>query len=225
MQDTEPLESRMDGKQYTASHLAATLRRMLWREHLGLLPAQSLDGSDDPNAQPPNDSPNFWHEGDEYDELVADPLGDKVWDLWTKQADTNTQVFRDLFHADPDDSIRNFDDYEKFLPKESGKKQGHLFDPSQPVDEIRKQLDKIRVRPFHLPDLPVCFWLLTFLRLGPPGLVPVTVPGGCESDVGARVGCQCLYREYLHLIACCIITIISSYNWPVFWTATSPGRT
>lgn len=162
MQDTEPLESRMDGKQYTASHLAATLRRMLWREHLGLLPAQSLDGSDDPNAQPPNDSPNFWHEGDEYDELVADPLGDKVWDLWTKQADTNTQVFRDLFHADPDDSIRNFDDYEKFLPKESGKKQGHLFDPSQPVDEIRKQLDKIRVRPFRLPDLPFRFWLLTF---------------------------------------------------------------
>jgi hypothetical protein len=117
MEDTNALPSIMDGREYQAGHHAATLRRMLWREHLGLLPAQPLDASEDPNAQPPDVCPNSWHEGDEYDRLVTDPLCDEVWNLWTQQATTNTDVFRHLFHADPDDNIRTFDDYQNFLPR------------------------------------------------------------------------------------------------------------
>ena len=97
------MESIMDGKPFDARHHAATLRRYLWREHLGLLPAQALDASDDPNAQPPGDSPNNVYEGEEYD-FVADPLSDAVWDMWTGNATRNTQIFRHLFHADPDDN-------------------------------------------------------------------------------------------------------------------------
>jgi phospholipase D1/2 len=103
MEDTKHIESTMDGKPYQAGLHAASLRRMLWREHLGLLHPQDLDGSDDPNAQPPGDSPNDNVEGEEYD-FVADPLCDKVWHMWTENATVNTEVFRDLFHADPDDS-------------------------------------------------------------------------------------------------------------------------
>jgi phospholipase D1/2 len=103
MQDTRMLESTMDGQPYKAGHHAATLRRMLWREHMGLLPPQELDASKDPNAQPPGDGVNDNYEGEEF-EFVADPLSDKVWDMWTKNALTNTEVFRDLFHADPDNS-------------------------------------------------------------------------------------------------------------------------
>lgn len=154
MQDSETLDSKMDGKDYKASHLAATLRRMLWREHLGLLPAQGLDGSDDPNAQPPDDGPNEWHQGDEHDSFVTDPLNDELWNLWTSRATTNTEVFRDVFHADPDDSIRNFDDYEKFLPKETNQKQGHIFDSKRPVKEIKRELDKIKG---HLVWFPLRF--------------------------------------------------------------------
>jgi len=117
MEDTNALPSIMDGREYQAGHHAATLRRMLWREHLGLLPAQPLDASEDPNAQPPDVCPNHWHEGDEWDRLVTDPLSDEVWNLWTQQATTNTDVFRHLFHADPDDNIRTFDDYQNFLPR------------------------------------------------------------------------------------------------------------
>jgi hypothetical protein len=117
MEDTEVLPSVMDGHEYQAGHHAATLRRMLWREHLGLLPAQPLDADEDPNAQPPDVCPNNWHEGDEWDKLVADPLCDDVWNLWTQQATTNTEVFRHLFHADPDDNIRTFEDYQNFLPR------------------------------------------------------------------------------------------------------------
>lgn len=105
LEDTRTLPSTMDGKSYEAGHLVATLRRRLWREHLGLLPPQDLDGSDDANAQPPGAGENVNDEGDEY-EFVADPLGDQVWETWCGQATTNTEVFRHLFHADPDDSSK-----------------------------------------------------------------------------------------------------------------------
>ena len=42
-------------------------------------------------------------EGPEY-EFVADPLSDQVWDMWTGNATKNTEVFRHLFRADPDDN-------------------------------------------------------------------------------------------------------------------------
>lgn len=102
LQDTRTLDSEMDGKAYQASHLAATLRRNLWREHLGLIEAQELDASKDPNAQPPNECGNDNKEDDNF-HFVADPLSDKVWDLWTQQATTNTGIYRELFRADPDD--------------------------------------------------------------------------------------------------------------------------
>jgi phospholipase D1/2 len=103
IEDTKAMESKMDGKPYQAGYLPATLRRWLWREHLGLLPPQDLDGSNDPNAQPPGDSPNENGGEGEY-EFVEDPLSDKVWDTWKNNATTNTEVFRNLFHSDPDNS-------------------------------------------------------------------------------------------------------------------------
>lgn len=106
MEDRREIDSMMDGKPFRAGYHAATLRRTLWREHLGLLPAQESDASKDPNAQPPNDCPNDVGEGEEY-ESVADPLSDKVWDMWTGNATKNTEVFRHLFRADPDDNSKS----------------------------------------------------------------------------------------------------------------------
>ncbi|KAL1305379.1 hypothetical protein AAFC00_002273 [Neodothiora populina] len=154
MQDTNSLDSTMNGQPFKAGHHAATLRRMLWREHLGLLPAQDLDASDEINAMPPNDGPNEWFEGDEYDQLVADPLSDELWELWTSRATTNTDVFRHLFHADPDDNILTFDDYQNFLPRRGNMKQGHLYDEFRPAEDIRKDLDKIKG---HLVWMPLRF--------------------------------------------------------------------
>ncbi|KAK6002350.1 hypothetical protein QM012_001988 [Aureobasidium pullulans] len=153
MEDTQTLPSVMDGHEYQAGHHAATLRRMLWREHLGLLPAQPLDANEDPNAQPPDVCPNNWHEGDEWDKLVSDPLCDDVWNLWTQQATTNTEVFRHLFHSDPDDNIRTFEDYQNFLPR-NDMKQGHLYNKYMPDDEVKRALDKIRG---HLVWMPLHF--------------------------------------------------------------------
>lgn len=154
MEDTLPLQSKMNGQEFRAGHHAATLRRMLWREHLGLLPAQPLDSSQDPNAQPPDDAENAWYAHDEHDALVEDPLSDDLWDLWTKRATTNTAVFRHLFHADPDDNVKTFEDYDRFLGAKGSRKAGHIYDEFQPVDIVRQELDKIRG---HLVWMPLRF--------------------------------------------------------------------
>ncbi|MCJ1319049.1 hypothetical protein MMC15_004382 [Xylographa vitiligo] len=151
MEDYDHIDSTMDGKPYKAGRHAASLRRTLWREHLGLLPAQDLDASKDPNAQPP-DVPNNVFEGPEY-QFVADPLGDKLWDMWTSNATENTKMYRHLFRADPDDDIKTFNDYQDFLPK-NNIRQGHLHDPYMPVAEVRQKLDQIKG---HLVWMPLDF--------------------------------------------------------------------
>lgn len=183
MEDTRRVESRMDGQPFEAGWHAASLRRHLWREHLGLLPPQDLDGSDDPNAQPPgDDSPNDVHDGDESWKFVEDPLSDELWEMWTARATKNTEVFRQLFHADPDDhgesffgrgpvcemqmrttkadpvTVKTFDDYNGYMPSK-GVKAGHIFDRMIPPHEVRAKLDKVKG---HLVWMP-----LQFLRDAP----------------------------------------------------------
>ncbi|KAL6704028.1 hypothetical protein ACN47E_008792 [Coniothyrium glycines] len=147
LQDKYEIDIEMDGKPYKAARLAHELRSNLWREHLGLLPPQALDGSEDPNAQPPGeDSPNDALPGPEAD-FVSDPLSPKLWAEWCQRAETNTEIFRSLFHADPDDNILTFSDYDSFTPNpkaDKDHKQGHLYDMVRPVKEIRAELDKIK---------------------------------------------------------------------------------
>ncbi|KAK0746778.1 hypothetical protein B0T18DRAFT_429677 [Schizothecium vesticola] len=152
MEDTRTFLSTMDGQPFEVGYHAATLRRYLWREHLGLLPPQDLDASGDPNAQPPgDDSPNDVGDQDESWKMVEDPLGDELWDMWTSQSTTNTLIFRQLFHADPDDHVKSFDDYNGFLPAK-GVKPGHIFDRMIPPEEVRHKLDKIKG---HLVWMPL----------------------------------------------------------------------
>lgn len=107
MEDTHRIPSMMDGQPFEAGYHAATLRRYLWREHLGLLPPQPHDASNDVNAQPPgeNSMNDIWDQDEWADgyKFVEDPMSDHLWSTWTGQADTNTKIFRQLFHADPDD--------------------------------------------------------------------------------------------------------------------------
>lgn len=163
MEDQDLIESEMDGKPYRAGRHAATLRRQLWREHLGLLPAQDYDASSDPNARPPDVCLNEISEGPEND-FVTDPLSDAVWNTWTEQASVNTDTYRILFRADPDDHIKTFEDYDHFSPRGSSK-QGHLFDPYMPAAEVRQKLDRIKG---HLVWLPLEF--LKDAEMAEPGL-------------------------------------------------------
>jgi len=130
----------------------STLRRQLWQEHLGLLPPQDIDAGNDPNAQPPG-TENIWGQ----DTLVEDPMSDRLWKYWFDQATTNTEVYRNLFHCDPDDTIKTWKDYDEFLPRGKDVKEGHLHgDISEKMStkQIKKELDKIRG---HLVWMPLEF--------------------------------------------------------------------
>lgn len=108
MEDTRMVQSTMDGKPYEAGYHATTLRRHLWREHLGLLPPQTFNAEGDINALPPTVNPeNNINDDDKYWKFVEDPLGDDLWKMWTEQADKNTMLFRHLFHSDPDDHSKS----------------------------------------------------------------------------------------------------------------------
>ncbi|KAI0910871.1 phospholipase D/nuclease [Ustulina deusta] len=152
MEDTAKIQSTMDGQPFEAGRHAATLRRYLWREHLGLLPPQEHDASNDANAQPPSEeSPNDIWDRDESYKFVEDPMSDELWEQWTTNATTNTMTFRHLFHADPDDYVKTFDDYNLYLPPK-GVKAGHIFDRFLPQDDIRAKLDQVKG---HLVWMPL----------------------------------------------------------------------
>ncbi|KAK2595950.1 hypothetical protein QQS21_006480 [Conoideocrella luteorostrata] len=154
MEDTRKIQTTMDGKPYEAGYHAATLRRHVWREHLGLLPPQDFDAKDDINAQPPTVNPdNDIYDKDDSWGFVADPLSDQLWEMWTGQAQKNTKIFRNVFHADPDDHIKNFNDYDQYLPPK-GVKAGHIYDQFMPPEEVREKLSQVRG---HLVYMPMQF--------------------------------------------------------------------
>lgn len=112
IEDHTPIQSRMDGKPWMAARFAASLRRELFRKHLGLLPPEDCKRPD-ANFEPvgvPNqvdfDSPES--------QLVADPLADTVHSMWNTRARTNTDVFRKVFHSVPDDTVRDWATYKEF---------------------------------------------------------------------------------------------------------------
>lgn len=83
------------------SSFAASLRRRLFREHLGILPADHIDNITTNSHPLPAQNEYDWDSN--FDLLVQDPLSPQFWQLLNGTADTNTAVFRDIFHAVPDD--------------------------------------------------------------------------------------------------------------------------
>ncbi|RPB03820.1 phospholipase D [Choiromyces venosus 120613-1] len=155
VEDQDTMASRMNGGEYNAARFATTLRRTLWREHLGLLPPESLNANEDPNAHPPGQGGNEWDEGSEEDEFVIDPLNEDLWRMWTGNASHNTKVYRELFHCDPDDTIKTWRDYDQFIPRSEDVKSGHLVvGDDVTAEQVREKLGSIRG---HLVWMPLCF--------------------------------------------------------------------
>jgi phospholipase D1/2 len=196
LEDQDLIDSTMNGSPYRASRFAATLRRQLWREHLGLLPAQEFDTPANPNSRSVDACLNEIDQGAE-NEFVADPLGDGVWNTWTSQASGNTETYRMLFRADPDDNIKTFEDYNNFRPRGTHK-EGHLFDPYMPAKDVREKLDNIKG---HLVWLPLDF--LKDAEMAEPGLAVnqitevSTAVLSTDKVIGGSLA-NCL-TEYLHL--------------------------
>lgn len=116
IEDPEPVESTMNGQPFTASKFATSLRRQLYRKHLGLLPDQPWD---QPNANwtPVDRDPQQYDWGSPSDRLVEDPMSGEFWRLWEETAHTNTEVFSKVFHNVPNDLVRTWDQYEEFFTR------------------------------------------------------------------------------------------------------------
>jgi phospholipase D1/2 len=166
IEDTETVDSVMGGQPYHAARFAASLRRQLFRKHLGLLPFQDWTRPDG-NFLPLNKGPNEYDWGSPGDLLVRDVLSHGFSNLWNGTASTNTAVFNRAFHCVPADNVRNWDQYEawfgnlfvspdkdgKYVQAEQKYQYGHVVREEFPggVNELKEELDKVRGMLVEMP--------------------------------------------------------------------------
>ncbi|MCJ1376949.1 hypothetical protein MMC17_000039 [Xylographa soralifera] len=112
IQDSASVDSMMNGQPWRASKFAATLRRQLFRKHVGLLAPQNME-------QPDHNFetiavPNVYDFGTSEDKAVMDPLSDHFLELWNGTAKQNSEAFGRIFHPVPHDSVRTWKQYDSF---------------------------------------------------------------------------------------------------------------
>jgi len=76
----------------------------------------------------------------EEDQLVADPLSDDFQRLWTETAHKNTELFAEVFKTVPSNNVRNWKEYERYVPKV---KAGHVA-PEFTAAQIKDKMSQIR---------------------------------------------------------------------------------
>jgi phospholipase D1/2 len=115
IQDPDSIDSSMDGRPWRASKFAASLRREIFRKHLGLIGPQDPER---PNQNyEPVGVPNVYDWGSNEDRQVADPLSDDFQNLWNWRARTNTEAFAKVFHPVPDDKVKNWREYDDYYSR------------------------------------------------------------------------------------------------------------
>jgi phospholipase D1/2 len=166
IEDRHLIDSTMNGQPWKATRFAATLRRQIFKKHLGLLPPQDY-AKEDANYLPVG-VPNEYKYGTEEDRLVTDPLDDGFLNLWNLHARTNTDIFGKIFHPVPHDSVVTWKDYDEWYekhfkeadPKDKTKpfgkyKVGHVVAEEFPggVQQVKEELSKIRGTLVEMPLL------------------------------------------------------------------------
>ncbi|QRV95777.1 phospholipase [Ceratobasidium sp. AG-Ba] len=125
VEDMDEVESKMNGEPYMATRFAASLRRKLFREHLGLIEPQVCANGNEPvtSFMRPAPIPNDNEMGTREDGAVMDPLSDKFQGLWIGTAQKNRAIFSELFKTVPTNIVHNWEQYKTYVPKV---KTGHL---------------------------------------------------------------------------------------------------
>ncbi|KAK4948015.1 hypothetical protein LTR10_013069 [Elasticomyces elasticus] len=169
--DSTPVQTYMGGQPYTANRFAASLRRQLFRKHLGLIRPQNMQRPD-ANFEPVG-VPNAYDWDTPEDNIVSDPLSDTFQSLWNSRARTNTDVFRQAFRAVPDDNVTTWEDYKEFYEyyfhnsdAAAQGKPGHTLPPKVEyghvvrdefpggVRELKELLSQVQGT---LVEMPLCF--------------------------------------------------------------------
>ncbi|XP_073981398.1 phospholipase D isoform X2 [Rhodnius prolixus] len=120
IEDEEFKEGQMNGERYFSGKLCGSLRRYLFREHLGLL------GSPHPRIN------------------VNDPISaDFYHDVWRATAQTNTDIFEEVFNCIPSDKIKSFQDIE------SDELPPSVTDPIGSTDKLQNVQGHLVMFPLH----------------------------------------------------------------------------
>ncbi|PNP76299.1 hypothetical protein FNYG_10358 [Fusarium nygamai] len=142
IEDPTPVESYMNGRPYTASRFAASLRRFLFRKHLGLVPDQRWD-QPNRNWTPVDRDPNDYDWGSPADHLVVDPLSPDFQRLWTSTARVNTETFDRAFHPVPTNRVRTWKEYDTFFSQ-------YFIIPGKKDQDVKAELKKGKVEYGHI---------------------------------------------------------------------------
>lgn len=142
VEDEDFIQSTMDGHPYRAARFAATLRRKLFRQHLGLIPPQNAASRHEHTTTFMRPAP-VANEDETYiedDARVADPLSDGFVNLLNTTARVNREVFTELFRPIPSNLVRNWNAYDIYKPQV---KVGHVV-PGMPLHRVKERLALVR---------------------------------------------------------------------------------
>ncbi|EKM74848.1 hypothetical protein AGABI1DRAFT_132820 [Agaricus bisporus var. burnettii JB137-S8] len=141
VEDTDMIQSTMNGEPYDVSRFASSLRRKLYREHLGLIRPQMADGCEEQtDFMQPAPLPNPDETGEEEDQLVADPISEQTERLLRETAHSNREIFSEIFKNVPTNVVRNWKTYDNYVPKV---KTGHVA-PGITLDRLKEKLSRVR---------------------------------------------------------------------------------
>jgi len=142
VEDDDMINSTMNGIPYTVGRFAATLRRQLYKEHLGLIPPQHCDSHHPTvtNAMRPAPFPQSDMTQSKEDHLVADPLIHQTDQLWNDTARRNREIFTEIFRPLPSNLVQNVEAYDRYFPKG---KVGHVA-KGVPLSRVKDRLSLVR---------------------------------------------------------------------------------
>jgi len=142
VEDDDMINSTMNGMPYPVARFAATLRRQLYKEHLGLIPPQNCNSRHPtvtdymrPAPLPATDTTHS-----EEDRLVADPLIQHTDQLWRETARRNREIYTEIFHILPTNLVQNAAAYD--LYKSKGK-VGHVV-KGVPLSRVKDRLNLVQ---------------------------------------------------------------------------------
>ncbi|RIB19168.1 hypothetical protein C2G38_2182582 [Gigaspora rosea] len=154
VEDKHYIQSRMAGSTWQAGRFAATLRRHIFKQHLGLEYDERHEAVTNHSHPPPIDSD--YPCGSDTDRIVEDPVSDEFYEkYWWHTASQNTESFRKVFHCYPDDTVTNWDEFNAFVPDRKKVPAGHITEESrQNMAKTKAELEKIKG---HLVLFPLNF--------------------------------------------------------------------
>jgi len=95
--------------------------------------------------------------GFEEEKEVMDPVNEEFWNDVKARARKNTEIYREIFGCDPDDTIKNMKDLLDMREKIKARK------PEEQLNMYEALRDKIRG---HIVEWPTMFLLEQDLKLG-----------------------------------------------------------